>query len=205
LAALLVGLLIPVIYFRGLVARRDSFLLAAQPEYSRPLNQHPFWDTVYLGFGFIDNPYVPDFRNELSAAKVASISPSTPYLSPEYDRIIRTEALRLVRDHPLFVLTTVVAKVCIVALLLLACCNFGLFAAVSNPMPWTMELAFGSALAFNSLFGIIALPEIQYLLGFMAFGILYGIFSLAYALEYPQPGRSRLRLFELFARKPRGA
>ncbi len=207
LAVLLAGLLIPVTYFHGLLARRDAYLVAVQPEYSPPLNQHPFWDTVYLGFGFIDNPYVPDFRNELSAAKVASISPSTPYLSAEYNRIIRTEALRIVRDHPLFVLRTIVAKVCVVALLLLACCNVALFAVVATPMPWAIELAFGSALAFNSLFGIMALPEIQYLLGFMAFGILYGLFSLAHALDQPEPGRTqgRLRLFDIFARRLRRA
>jgi hypothetical protein len=43
-------------------------------------------------------------------------------------------------------------------------------------------------LIFSSLFGIVAIPQVQYLLGFMAFATLYGIVSMDYALERRRSG-----------------
>ena len=123
LAVLLVALSIPGLYFNSLRAQRDAYLRTVQPDYSAPVAHHPFWDTVYIGFGFLKNPYVAGFFNEVSAEKVHSISPSTPFLSPEYDRIIREEALRIIREHPLFVVITILAKLRVIAFLLLCWAN----------------------------------------------------------------------------------
>ena len=62
LAALLVGLAIPAAYFRNLIAQRDAFLTAAQPGYTKTVDQHPIWHTVYTGLGFTKNPYVAGYQ-----------------------------------------------------------------------------------------------------------------------------------------------
>jgi hypothetical protein len=186
LAILAAGMLLPAAYFRHLIARRDAYLVAAQPGYTNTVDQHPIWHTVYTGLGFTKNPYVAGYRDEVAAEAVYSISPSTPYLSPEYERILRDESLRIARQHPLFILVTLIAKLRIVLFLLLSWSNVGLLAAAFYPKGKAMESAFWGALIFSSLFGIVAIPQVQYLLGFMAFATLYGIVSLDYAFRRRQ-------------------
>jgi hypothetical protein len=198
LAALLAGMTVSVAYFDALLARRDAYVATVQPLYTPTVDHHSIWHALYIGLGFIkNNPYVPDYRDEVAKQTVHSISPSTPFLSPEYERILRNEFFRIVREHPGFILVTLIAKLRFILFLLLCWCNFGLLAAAFYPKDWAEELAFWSALAFTSLFGIIAIPQIQYMLGFMAFATLYGIVSLDFAFERHRPGEIHTRLHSL--------
>jgi hypothetical protein len=183
LVALIAGFVAPAVYFHGLQSRRDAFLAAVQPDSIRLLDRHPFWHSVYLGFSFVPNKYVPGYQDELVSEKVRSVAPSVGYLSPEYERIVRTEVFRLIRDHPLFSLVTMLAKLGSIGFLLLLSSNVGLLASALYPKPWPMEVAFWSAMGFNSLFGFVVIPHRQYLMGFTAFAVLYGIISIGYALE----------------------
>jgi len=198
LAALFAGFAVSVAYFDTLLARRDAFLAAAEPGYTQTVDHHSIWHALYIGLGFIkNNPYVAGYRDELAVQKVYSISPTTIPLSPDYERILREEFFRIAREDPGFILATLIAKLRIILFLLLCWCNVGLLAAAFYPKNWGMELAFWSALAFTSLFGIVAIPQIQYLLGFMAFATLYGMFSLDFALEQHRPGEIHTRLHSL--------
>jgi len=188
LTALAAGLAVTAVYFHSLMARRDAFLAATQPDYTRTLNQHPFWHSAYIGFSFVPNPYVPSYDDTISAEKVRSIDPSVRFLSPEYERILRGEVFRLVREHPRFAAITLLAKLRAIGLLLLASANLGLLAAALYPKPWPEELAFWSAMAFGSLFGILIIPHRAYMLGFIAIAVLYGIVSLEYAVERRHAG-----------------
>jgi hypothetical protein len=44
-------------------------------------------------------------------------------------------------------------------------------------------VAFVAGLAFNALFGLVAVPRLSYLEGFIAFAMLYGVISLDVALQ----------------------
>jgi len=198
LAALFAGMAISVAYFDVLLARRDAFLASAEPAYTQTVDHHSIWHALYIGLGYIkNNPYVAGYRDELAVQKVYSISPSTIPLSPEYERILRSEFLRIAREDPGFIFATLIAKLRIILFLLLCWGNVGLLAAAFYRKDWPVELAFWSALAFTSLFGIIAIPQIQYLLGFMAFSTVYGIVSLNFALERRRPGEIHTRLHSL--------
>lgn len=183
LAALVVGFAIPAIYFHSLLTRRDQFLAVVQPDSMSVLDRHPFWHSVYIGFSFVPNKYVPEYRDELVFEKVRSIDPSARYYSPEYERIVRAEVFQLVRDHPLFALGTMLAKLGAIGYLLLISSNLGLIASALYPKPWPVEAAFWSAMGFNSLFGLVVIPHRQYMLGFTTLAVLYGIVSIGYALE----------------------
>jgi hypothetical protein len=180
-AALIAGFVVPTTFFHSLLVRRDAFLEAVQPDSIRVLG-HPFWHSVYLGFSFVPNKYVPGYRDEVVAEMVHSIAPSVRYLSPEYERIVRAEVFRLIREHPLFTVATMLAKLGAIGYLLLVSSNVGLIASVLYPKPWPTELAFWSAMGFNSLFGLLVIPHRQYLYGFTALAVLYGIIGIGYAL-----------------------
>ena len=184
LATLAVGFLVSVVYFDSLIARRDAFLAASQPGYTQTVDRHSVWHALYIGLGYLkDNPYVPGYGDEVALQAVYSISPSTIPLSPEYESILRGEIFRIAREHPMFIVATLTAKLRVILFLLLCWANFGLLAAAFYPKGWAMESAFWAALAFNALFGLIAIPQVQYLLGFMAFAMIYGVISLEWAFE----------------------
>jgi hypothetical protein len=192
LAALFAGLAVSVAYFDTLLARRDAFLATAEPGYTQTVDHHSIWHALYIGLGFIkNNPYVAGYRDELAVQKVYSISPSTIPLSPDYQRILREEFFRIAREDPGFILATLVAKLRIILFLLLCWCNVGFWAAALDSKHWIIELALLRALA------LIAIPQIQYLLGFLAFSTLYGIVSLDFALERHRPGEIHTRLHSL--------
>ncbi len=196
-AALIAGFVVPTVYFHTLKVRRDAFLAAVQPDSIRLLDRHPFWHSVYLGFSVVPNKYVTGYQDELVSEKVRSVAPTVQYLSPEYERIVRTEVFRLIREHPLFTLVTIVAKLGAIGYLLLLSSNVGLLASAFYPKPWPMEVAFWSAVGFNSLFGFVIIPHRQYLMGFTAFAVLYGIISIGYALK-----RHRVAKIQLQATSP---
>ncbi len=196
LAALSAGFAIPNGYFHALLSRRDAFLAASQPDYVQTVDRHSIWHALYIGLGYLkDNPYVPGgYRDESAFETVYRISPSTIPLSPEYERILREEIFRMAREHPIFIAATIVGKLRVILFLLICWANVGLFAAVLYPKGWAVESAFWLALAFDSLFGIIAIPQIQYLLGLMAFSTIYGIASLDWALDRHRTGEIHTRL-----------
>jgi hypothetical protein len=175
--------LAPSLYFHTLRDRRDAYLNALQPARPPIQEQHPFWHPVYVGFGFLSNEMVPGFRDSVAANKVASISPSAHYLSAEYDGILKKEVFSLVRHHFSFVVLTFAAKAGVIALDLLIYANVGLLAAALYPKSWPIEVAFGLAIAFNSLFGLLVMPIPNYLLGFIAFATVYAVVSIDHALE----------------------
>jgi hypothetical protein len=179
-----IGFLTPVICFDRLLNQRDNYLKNNYPNYEQVLRQHPFWHSVYIGLGFLENEYGIKYRDEVAAEKVRAISPSTPYLSKEYERILRNEVFKLIIRHPLFFAITVFAKLGVIIFYLLISANVGLITVPFYLKRWPLEFSFWSAMAFNALFGILVVPDYRYLMGFIAMGCLYGIMGIHQIMEH---------------------
>jgi hypothetical protein len=173
----------PSLYFRSLRDRRDAYLNGVQPSRALIQEQHPFWHSVYIGFGFLSNEMVPAYSDEVAVNKVAAISPDAHYLSAEYEEVLKNQVFFLIRHHFSFVVLTLAAKVGVICFALLLCGNVGLLAAALYPKTWPIEAAFWVAIAFSSLSGLLVIPYPKYLLGFMAFATLYAVVSVDHALE----------------------
>lgn len=178
-----VGFLVPMRYFDGLIKQRDVYLEEYQAGYKKVPAQHPFWHSIYIGFGFLNNKYGITYDDNVGYEKVRSISPDAAIYSQEYEAILKKEVFNLIRRHPFFAIKTGCAKMGVIVFYLLVFANIGLIAAVRYPKPWPLELAFWIALAFNALFGILIMPRAGYLSGFCAFATLYGVVSINYAIE----------------------
>lgn len=179
---LLVGAVIPRLYFTRLLHSRDTYLAQHDPGYLPTSGTHPFWHSVYIGFGFLSNPYVPAYKDEVSVQAVCAISPQAGYVSAEYEAVLKSAVWRLIREDPEFVFQTLGAKLGIIGLFLILFGHLGLPSAFWYPKAWPVELAFWCALGFNALFGILVVPHYPYLLGFIAFAALYGIYSICHAI-----------------------
>lgn len=178
-----VGLLVPKLVIARKVAERDAFLQAQCPGYSPRNARHVIWHSVYIGLGYLQNDYGIRWNDSVAYEKVQSIAPGTSFGSPEYERILRTQVLSIVRQSPWFVFLTLASKVGVVLLVSVIAANVGLTAAVVHHKPWPIEVCFAIAVIFNSLFAILVFPTPQYMLGLASFAALYGITSLGFFFE----------------------
>jgi hypothetical protein len=181
--ALLCGLVLPNLYFSRVIEERDNFLRSVCPNYPQILRSHPFWHSVYIGFGYLTNEVVTGYNDQVAYDKVQSIVPDTLYVSAEYERILRQQVWLLLRQHPNLVLYTLAAKLGVICALFLLSANVGLIAARFVRKPIGLELAFWIGIVFCALSGVLVVPLVAYLLGFMTFVTLYGIVTLDVALQ----------------------
>jgi hypothetical protein len=182
-AMVLVGFVLPLLYMQHVMDTRDAFLKAHQPNYHQVLRQHPFWHTVYIGLGYLSNDYGLAYKDVIAAKKVHELAPDVLLNSPQYEAVLKTAVIELLRKAPVFVAETLAAKFGVVLIYFLLAANLGILAAIRYPKPWSVEVAFGVAIAFNALFGLLAVPRLAYLEGFIAFAMLYGVISLDTALH----------------------
>lgn len=179
ISILLVTVLLPGFFFKRQLAYRDAFLAARDHQYTAPTGHHVVWHDVYIGLGFLSNPYIAGYCDEEAAKAVRSVSATTRYASSEYESIIRGKVFELLRRDPKFVLFTLFSKVAITIFMFVVCCNLGLIAAIRYPKPWGIELAFWAAILFSSIAPILTVPLPKYSMSVIAFAILYGISSWA--------------------------
>ncbi len=189
LGLLAIGYLIPVVVFNQTVKQRNAFLMENQPALATvQQKQHVFWHPVYIGLGYIGNPYGILFRDHIAIDKVQSIAPGTVNYTDEYERILKEETLRIVRTDFSFVLKVVVVKLSVIAFYLLVFSNIGLWAAWKERKPVSWDLAFFLAMGLNSLYGVIVIPDPQYILGFITLAVLFGVVSVAQAFQLENKG-----------------
>lgn len=180
------GMTLPLLYSTFPIHQRDRFLVKHQPDYRPSLNRHLLWHTVYVGLGYLTNPYVPAWQDSLAVSYVQGVDPATIYGGKEYETILRERVGEIARHDPKFIFYTVTAKAGVLASILVLCINIALVAAFSSPKALGIELAFWLAMAFAALPGIIAIPQPQYVLGMIVLALYYWYYSITYFLEKRQ-------------------
>jgi hypothetical protein len=192
---ILSGLLISTQYVNHLIEQRNDYLEINEPEFKK-IASYPFWHSIYIGFGYLQNRFGIEYRDSVASEKVRDLSPNAKYQSKEYNDLLRNEVLKLIKNHPGFVIQTIAAKFGTILIILIIFCNFGLLAAFYYPKSNSIDNSFIFGSIFQTSFGFLVLPEIWYLFGFIAFAVLYGILSINEALDHGfiQDGRKSLNI-----------
>ncbi len=184
LICMLLGVLVlPNLYFSRIVGQRDKFVRSQCPSYPKLSVKHVFWHAVYAGFGYLRNDEVAGYNDQVAYDKVQSIAPGTLYGSSGYEKVLRQQVWLLVQLKPSLVLYTIASKLGVICAMFLLFANVGLIGATIAPKPKGLEVAFWLGIVFDSLFGILVVPLMSYLLGLVAFATLYGAVSLDLALQ----------------------
>ena len=183
LLCLFAGMPIPVLLTRAIENRAEAYMVAHQPGYQPLIRQHVLWHSVYIGFGYLNNDFGLTYHDQVAAAKVASIDPTVPYCSAEYERILKRATFQFVRAHPAFALDTLAAKAGVLLFFLIRYANIGLIAAWRSRRPRAWDAAFGAAMAVGVLPGLLVVPVPSYVTSFAAFAVLYAVVCLNMALE----------------------
>ena len=185
---LMIGLLLFSLFFGSLIKQRNAYLSTI--EYAGPITEHRvFWHNVYFSLGYLHNWYGYDDwpghvpSDTFSVKKALSINPDVQLFSTEYETILKNETFKFIKTYPLFFIQTLSAKfgVCLMYLLIFA--NIGLPLAVYYPKDFIYNFLFASGIGFNLLFGLLATPQYQYLMGLFAFATFFGVFSIDHAVE----------------------
>jgi hypothetical protein len=186
--ALIAGVLLGHAFFQVLIAKRDRYLSANLSEPVVLLSRHPVWHSIYIGLGFLNNDYGLAYLDEVAIKKVHSLLPTARYLSEDYENALRREVVRLISIHPVFFVRTLFAKAGVVVMYILLSVNVGFIAAWYRQIPSCLMIAFWGAIFLSSVTGLLIIPKPEYLAGMMAFGVLYGVYSVNYLFE-PRPSK----------------
>lgn len=180
---LIVGLFIPYAYFMMLFKEYELFAQQSLDAHFAISHQHIFWHPIYLGFGFLSNPFGIQYDDMYGYHKALSIDPTALYPGVRYEQVIKQEVINLLKHHRFFVIKTIFAKLGVLFYFFLRYTNIGLCAALLYRKPFIVDFAFFVGLASSSLFGLLVMPHQEYIFGFIAFSSMYAIVSINYALE----------------------
>jgi hypothetical protein len=161
-----------MVFIRDTVVRRNT-VLASMGETPTFMNRHMVWHSIYIGFGFIPNPEVPEYNDSVAMDKVRSIDPAASNGSAKYDAILRGQVFNLVKRRPILLIENLAAKVTIVILwtcLFLSPSRRFLFA--DRKLLW-LDAAFVAAIGVSAMNAILVVPKPAYLLTFLCLTFLY--------------------------------
>ncbi len=180
------GLMVSKMYFDTVIKEYRSYAVVHFDTSNGLPTQHPFWHTIYAGFGFIKwlNKDNIEYDDGCVERAVNKDFPSIPYFQiNEYEKIVKKKVIDLCRHQKTFVLMTLFAKLGVLLFYLLITANFGLLIAFFYPKPWRVELSFFIGFALSTLFPLIALPIRLFSFSFISFSTLYCIISINHFLS----------------------
>lgn len=186
LACLLVSsFLLTLLVMTAPIHARDAYLATRISGYTEAPSGHPFWHSIYIGFGYVPNDVVPQYLDEVAISTVDRIRPGTEYLSPEYEQVLAEEVFRLITTRPALALKVTGAKLLVVLLHLALALNVSivLLARRKGLPPVALMYAFCAAIAFASLSGLLVVPNPNYLLGMHSTAGVFAALVVALSLD----------------------
>lgn len=171
---MLIGIAMPLTYANILRHRRNAFLAAQTSNFQPALDHHLLWHTVYVGLGYLNNPYVSGWKDVVAADYVQSVSPSPMivYGGEEYENILKWRVLNIIKNHPQFIFYTLAAKSGVLISFLVLCMNISMINMISQCRQ-AVEVAFVTAIAYSAIPGLIAIPVPQYVITMIVLSLCY--------------------------------
>ena len=187
---ILVSGLVPVgLAQNSIVADRDAYLSKEAIAFNHTTtDSHFFWHSVYIGFGFLNNPYGIVYSDGAATNLVKSKYPAiigssdvdTDYHA--YEHVLKQETLQLAINHPYFVIRTLAAKFGVVMLFVAASFSLGFF-YLFRARPKSVDVVFLLGIGFGFLPCLLVMPIPKYALGGFGMAAFYGFACFAYAVD----------------------
>jgi len=157
---------------------------------------HPFWHPVYLGLGYLPNPYGIHWEDSVAIEAVQREDPSAGYLTNRYEASLQRQYLAIVQRDPAFVLTTYVVKVRQLVQDLLSWFPLVLLVPLSitlgsrrHRMRMLVLLTL-PMLAVNAIPPLLAIPTETFERGYLAGGAVLWLLGIGWAIV-AAPGAAR--------------
>lgn len=180
--------------------------------------QHGIWHSIYIGLGYLPNPYGITFSDSSGDIAAHRVNPNIEFGTREYQDVMRGIVLDLVRQDPLFIIKNIAAKVgasALAAVVLLGplgvlLAPMLLFGMRRRTMRKLMLIALPSALITFAI-PVFYVPLPQYEVGWLgtigvmwmlaaSWSITEAVGGAKYAFEHEELARGRVRAFVVEAR-----
>lgn len=187
LASILVlGLMFPKIFFGELFSERDAFLKQNIKNYQKITSNesHYLWHNLYIGLGWVENPYVLEYSDGEGMRHARLVNKDVAYKSTEHNEILKRKYFELILQHPMVVFYNISGKFGVLFCIFLILTNYSLYLSYQYKKSRSIEIGFWIMISFNSLFGILVMPFLNLILGFIAATIFYAQISYANKWEY---------------------
>ncbi len=177
LSCLLGGLLLSVCYFQNIIYSYQSAAKKIFTNYSDFPIHHPFWHSIYIGFGFLKflNDDNIEYADQCGTNKVQQ--PITAHNFNEYENYLKNEVALLWKKKKVFFLFTIFAKIGVLILFFLFFTNIGIIHLFFTKS-WAIECSFIASFICNSLPCLLAVPCFAYGVGFITLSTIYCIVSI---------------------------
>ena len=174
---------VPIKYYDFEIMKRDQFLFSRDRNYQGNIDSHSIWHTVFIGFGYLNNRFGIEYKDENGIMSAQKINPNVVYLSKEYEAILKNLVFDFIIEEPHFVFSTIFAKMGHIFMYFLFYANIGLLCALFYRKNIYLDLSFAGALCFGALIGILSMPKPTYLFEFITFSAIFGIVSIDHAIK----------------------
>lgn len=182
-SALVIGLMVFNLFAANLKNNRDEFLSQFSDSHSELIEGHVLWHSIYLGFGFLNNNYGIIYNDDFAYAKARALKPEIIIHSDDYEKLMFSEVIKLLKNDPWFVIKTVAAKFGVVLVYLLLFTNIGFYYIFRSRRNLRILLPFVPAVLFNLLFPVVVMPFPGYMIGIVAIAMIFSIMSIEEADE----------------------
>ena len=183
------GFVLPIIYFNHQYHLYKTYAQSHFPHQNLDSGVHVFWHQIYIGLGYLQNPYGFAYDDNVAIAKVHELNAKIAYPSKESEHLLANELMHFTQQHPFFVIATVGAKMGILFLFFILYANIGIFAALWRRKRTIIDEAFFLLLLISALPGILAIPSEQYSLAFIATAILFNIITVVSFFKHDTPSK----------------
>jgi hypothetical protein len=153
------------------------------------LGAHPFWHPVYLGLGYLPNPYGIQWNDTVAFEAVQREDPTAGYVTREYEASLRRQFFAILQRDPGFVLATYAVKsrqlVQDLMTQYLPLILFVPIAVVSGVLRYRMRMLVvlaTPALVINAMPPLLGIPNVAFEHGWLASGALLWLLGIGWAI-----------------------
>ena len=189
---IILGIMIPRFHLKYKVKKRDIYLTTQIINYKPAPAQHVFWHSIYLGFGYLSNDYGIRYDDNIAKEKANKIDSTARYTYPEYETIIKSETIKLIKRDPKLIIETLMAKFGVIFVVFLLCSNLGFVVFFYRKRIRPIENSLFVLIIASSSFSFMVVPHQSYLICLITASVVYGIYSIGIFLQQRQISREKL-------------
>ena len=176
---LVAGFLITNLFFASLKSDRDDYLNSINAVKAENfVKGHSFWHTVYLGLGYLNNPYKIEYSDNCGFMRAKLFQPNIVYYSNEYENLMKNEVINLLKMDPWFITKTIISKLGVVIFYLLIFSNIGIIYIFKSFKNLTFNIPILICLMFNLIFPLLTMPFPSYLMGAVCTVMILSVISM---------------------------
>ena len=173
------GFLVSSLFITSVKKERDDYLNSIDAVKTEDfVKGHVFWHQIYIGFGFLNNPYKIEYNDNCGFMRAKLLQPNVVPFSNEYENLMKNEVIILLKTDPWFIVKSIFSKLGVIIFYLLVFSNIGVIYIIRAFKNLTFNIPMLICLIFNLSFPLVTVPFPSYLIGAVCVVIILSVISM---------------------------